>query len=277
MYFELDPKVYEHFCIAGLIGNCETKQKTVNEMITNTVTNVAVSNSSSCSADGSAKQTLSLSDVNAGGDIDIGNISQDAKVTVNMNCLQRDITDVNTMRQIQNDLKNSVQQATSGFQFQPSDQETINRTENNITSNANLSSIAQCMANTFTNQDLVLSHITAKGNIKIHDLAQTAVAATASECVQEHLSKNSDVQTLQGLIDSKTTQEAKGIDLASIFNSLFGAYATMGQAAIAGSVCCIVVCILCLYFLFAGGGGSGNDGGVALAGTIPVPPPPPQM
>jgi hypothetical protein len=125
------PEKNEQFCALG-IGDCGTKAKSVNETVNTTMTGIMTSNAQSCGASTGVNQMISISDLDAGGDITISNIKQDSNVKVNFSCMQNAQTQSDLANQFEQELKNNMKKATSGYQFQPSETETIYRNINEL-------------------------------------------------------------------------------------------------------------------------------------------------
>jgi hypothetical protein len=148
------------------------------------MTGIMTSNAQSCGALTGVNQMISISDLDAGGDITISNIKQDSNVKVNFTCMQNAQTQSDLANQFQQELKNNMKQATSGYQFRPSETETVNRNINELATQVNVSNVADCMAKSFSDQTTLIQRLSAKKDIWIENLAQTAIMDATANCMQ---------------------------------------------------------------------------------------------
>lgn len=199
-------------CILGM-GDCGVKQTSVTDVVSNAVSNVLMSNSSSCTAGGTFSQTLNVENIKAGGDITISGVSQNLTSTVNLNCVQKSGFTNQELTQIQNDIKQQIDQKTSNYQFQPSEQTVITTSTQNISNSTTMNNVATAIANQFASQAQIYKNLQGGGNITLSNLSQTAIATTTAVVVHDLLANNQDVKNMQQLLDSKTTQTATGTNL----------------------------------------------------------------
>lgn len=262
----------ERFCFLGLAGDCGSTQTTVDEIVNNSISNTFVSNASSCSGSGGIKQTLDIENIQAGGNIDISGGSQTGTVALNFSCLQNNNISQDSVQEIQNAIKQGIQQKTSGFQFQPSTQTTISKTENDIVSNINLSQVADCVANSFADQEQIYRNLSAKGNITLSNLAQTAVNDSTSKCVQEQKAASQNIKALDTIFDQQVSQEAKGVDIIALFQGWFNmiqSFGAMGTLLLALPILCC--CCICLASIFSSSGGGSAPTPTMVAPSAPAP------
>lgn len=206
-----DDKV-ENLCILGM-GDCGVTQKSVNELVNNVTTNVLQENAQNCGASTGVDQMIKISDLNAGGDINISNITQASDVKFNFSCMQEASNQANIETQLANAVRSELDQMTSGYQFQPSDQEQINTTKNNIATNLTSRNLAECTSRMFSNQETIINRLNARGNININNIAQTAILDVASTCNQSNKNLQNAITKLETEISAKGKQEAKGVDV----------------------------------------------------------------
>jgi hypothetical protein len=264
--FPWQGELVENWCVAGLVGtSCGDKSKTVNEIVNDSLTNVMMSNSSSCTSGSGINQKLRFSDFEtADGHIIIKGSEQTGTLKMNFNCLQDQGLSAQDMKSIRDQIKNDVEQKSSGFRFQPAEQEVINKTVNQITSNASLSNTASCIANTLTDQEMVVERLKARGsgNINIENLSQTAIVDTTADCIQNQSALSENMKELQTLFDSKLKQENKGLDIFAIFTSFFSMISNLGTTYMimcgVVSLGCILLCIVSSFMSVTTGNGDGN-------------------
>lgn len=213
-----DDKV-ETVCILGM-GDCGVTQRSVNELVNTVTTNVIQENAQNCGASTGVDQMIKISDLNAGGDINISNITQDSNVKFNFSCMQEASNQANLETQLANSVRSELDQLTSGYQFQPSEQEQINTTKNNITTNLTSRNLAECTSRMFSNQETIINNLNAKRNININNIAQTAILDVASTCNQSNQNLQNAITSLETEISAKGKQEAKGVDIFASLASL---------------------------------------------------------
>lgn len=227
------PEKKEHICVLG-IGDCGVKSTSVNETVNKTMTNVMMSNAQSCGASTGVNQMISLSDIDAEGDVTISGIKQDSNLKFDFSCMQTSGNQADLSSKFSDQLKQDMKQTTSGYQFQPSETETVNRAINEITTNIGMSNVANCMANSFTDQTQLIDKIKATGNVKIENLAQTAIQDVTATCLQNNSNVTSAIADIQKVLDSKTDQTAKGVDL-------FASITSLGTVWIVAIIGCVVI------------------------------------
>jgi hypothetical protein len=250
----------ENFCFAGIIGDCSDKQKTVNEIINETVSKTMMSNSANCSMGNGINQKILIENIETDGDINFSGLNQSADVKMNFNCLQSQGLQASDVQKIKDNIKSDLEQKASGYRFQPTEQETINKTINKISSELNLDNVSSCIANALTNQETVISKLKAKKNVNINNIAQTAITDTTAQCIQDQSGIDDKVKDLQTLFDNKMKQENKGIDIFAVLASFVNMFSNLGTTYIMVigmvSVCCTLMCITSSFFTMGGGGSS---------------------
>lgn len=226
-------KEQENLCILGM-GDCGVKNTNITNTINTSITDIVKENAQSCGASTGISQMMKVSGLKAK-NINVNGLSQSSTDNFDFTCMQVAENKVELEKKLQESVKNDVEQKTSGYQFQPSEQETITNALNSVSTNIKSKSISDCISNKFINQELTIADLNAEEDINLENLSQTAIMAGASKCMQSNTDITKSIEDIQKIIDTKSSQTAKGVDM-------FASITALGTAYIVG----IVICFVCL-------------------------------
>lgn len=257
----------EEFCFLG-IGDCGTTNTNVTNTVNNTVTNIVKENAQSCGSTTGISQMIKISDLKAKGNIELDGVSQDSIDNFDFSCMQVSENQVELEKKLQEEIKNNIEQKTSGYQFQPTELTTINNAINNLSTNVKSSSISKCISNKFINQEINIKDLeSTDGNITIKNIAEKAIMAGTAKCMQSNTDITKSIEEIQKIIDTKSSQVATGVDM-------FASITALGTAYITG----IVICVVCLSIVsivssigMSGGFSKGSGGGGGSTQQIRIP------
>jgi hypothetical protein len=203
------PKLIENFCFLG-IGDCGTTQTNVNDTVNTAITNVLNTNALNCAISTGVDQSIKISNINAGQDININGVNQTTQSKLDFSCLSNNTSQNDINNQLTGAVQSALDQKTSGFQFSASDQTQINTLKNNIVNNLNTNNITKCVANAYTNQNLLINQLNANRNVNIGDINQSATQTAVSNCTSSNSALNTAISALQNKIDVSNSQSATG-------------------------------------------------------------------
>lgn len=225
----------EELCVLGL-GDCGTKDTNITNTVNSTVTDIVKENAQICGSLTKNSQMIKISDLKAKGDVVLDGVSQDSTDNFDFSCMQVNENKIELEKKLQEEIKNKIEQKTSGYSFQPTELTTINNAINNVSTNIKSSSISKCISDKFINQEININDLESTGgNITIKNIAEKAIMAGTAKCMQSNSDTTKALEDIQKIIDTKSSQTATGVDM---FTSL----ATLGTAYITG----IIISVVCL-------------------------------
>ncbi|KAJ3067996.1 hypothetical protein HK102_007285 [Quaeritorhiza haematococci] len=219
--------------------------------ITNTaVTNVLMKQSNMCKATAGASQFINISELVAGGNIEISNVGQSTQLGFNFNCTSNAKNIADLQNQLRNELNSELQQQMSGLLFfQVQSNEQHQSALNDIVTNVDISSVSSCVSKVIADQALVIKTLKSGGNITIKDIAQKLVLTIVTECLSDNETLTTSANTVDSVIKSKTALTLTGLS--------FG----FAEIALAVSLCVVLPCIVSSALSAVAGLGAGGEGG----------------
>lgn len=197
------------------MGASASSTVAVSEILKDTVTNILISSSNSCSSTNINTQTLNISDIETVGcNVNIRRVSQNMDVKTNFNCAQ----DNNNSSDLQNKLKDALKsnietKASAGLGLAASSTVIDQKSYEKVVNNVNMTSIAECVATNLNTQLQNIGKIKMTcykgGELNIEDLTQSMVSSAVNSCIQSNQTLQQAITELQTDIDTtaKTTSE----------------------------------------------------------------------
>lgn len=204
-------------------------QDVINKTVVDTVNNVLVSMSSTCSQASLQTQTVSAT---AGGDLNVSDVSQEQQTVINLDCLQSSTMDTQFQNQVAQQLTSQLTAQLSGqnFGLQSTSSSQIADTSVKIATNIKIDDLKSCVAMATQQQQQVYK---AGGNIVLSAIKQSQMASVITNCVQKSNSTQTAVQALANTVDNKASTSIAGV-------------LNVQSSAIAGAVscCCVIVLVI---------------------------------
>jgi hypothetical protein len=222
------------------VSKQESVSKTVNRVINQTVNK----NSKSCTGSTQTSLLLSLTDLNAGRDINIRGIKQSNTVSVDFSCLQETHNKIENDTTLKNKIKEEIEQeATGGLGINISENKSYTSALNEVINQTTNENVSDCVSNTLVDQELIMDNLKAARDINISDISQSAVVTTVASCIQKDENATKAISNLQTEIDKKMKQTT-------------GSGASGGSSASLGSWWMfLVACFCCVLLSSLGGAG----------------------
>jgi 23S rRNA U2552 (ribose-2'-O)-methylase RlmE/FtsJ len=193
-----------------------------------TVNSVAVSNSQSCSGGVYSNQELKI--LNANGVV-IGDINQDSSQTLNLTCLQANVTQQSFAANMEAALKAKAeavakaQGISSLSNVNVSTQTQIAEATTKVTNAVSIQSIQSCVASLAATQGITIDGIT---NSKVASISQTVTQGVGINCIQKNTAATDALTSIANAIsaEAKSTQTA-GCDSGILYAIIFAVVAVL--------------------------------------------------
>jgi len=215
------------------VGLSKASVKNTVEEITDIITNVIISNASTCGVTSVINQEVLLG--NVGGNV--SGIDFNAQIVVNLDCLQSATNDA----AIQNDIALKLSQfakskAETGLVIgilskSQSESENISRLVTKISNNIKIDNVKKCVSSIIINQKLQTGDVVGD----VSSISLNVSSSTIAKCVQTDTS-----------VSSSITELATEIEQSGEANALAG----LSSAALLGMLFIVVIVIIILAILF---------------------------
>lgn len=253
----------ENFCFLGVAGDCGVKNTNITNTINTSITDIVKENAQSCGSTTGISQMMKVSGLKAK-KITVSGLDQSSTDNFDFTCMQVAENKVELEKKLQESVKNDVEQKTSGYQFQPSEQTTITNALNAVSTNIKSKSISDCISNKFINQELTVADLEAEDEITVENLSQTAIMAGTSKCMQSNTDITKSIEDIQKIIDTKSSQTATGVDM-------FASITALGTAYITGFIIIIVCSSIVSIISSIGASGGFSKSSSSNSAQIPRP------
>jgi hypothetical protein len=247
------------------MGNQESVAQSVNKTVNESISNVLMSNSSTCGQNNTATQQFDLSNVTAGDGCSLDISSKQISVqTPNFTCLSDSSQSSALQSSFETTLKQKAEAAVSGLSGALSTSaKSLNWSdiENKITSNINIANTAACVQNNLASQSAAISAIASScpslcrnSNIDVANMNAEQISALDNLCkvkigsvqdltqaaVASCTSNNSAITDVTNTITNDMDQESKAKNTgANLFESLI---ALLGLPLFIGLILCCCCC-----------------------------------
>ena len=216
--------------------------KTETVSVSKIVTDIIMSSSQNCAGAINSNQEMTFSNIKTRGcSLNFSDISQDANISQNFSCAQNSDNSSELQSKLKLGLDAAAEAATKGMTIgaNSSNSETITNLKNDVMTNVNVSSIANCVASAIANQKILFGKIEAdcRGSddksVTFNNIKQLITLTQVAKCIQENQQALQSVNAFENELKVKTSATTSGIDLPSLLAS-FGS----------GLIPCIIICIL---------------------------------
>ena len=248
------------------MGNQQSTSEAISSTVNNAVSNVMLSNSSSCGQNNSATQNLSFSNINVGPGCNpnFSGISQQNYQAPNFSCFSGS----NQSSSLQTALKAALQQAVKsetggigGALNSNSNSKTISNIINNIQSNVSVANTASCVQSNLASQEQIYNTIASSCpavcnnpnatpaqialfpkicSVNFNNINQTLNQTATAKCLSENTSLTSAINNAAAEVSQIATSANTGFDplkdLAAILGSTTDAY-----MALIAAICCLIL------------------------------------
>jgi len=190
-----------------------SQAKNVTKDIINAITNVSVKVMAKQSIGAYSSQGIIVSDTY--GDVNISDINQTTKVSVNMDALLKVMDTEDIQQAIQQEIKQSAKAITKGinlFNFSNAYNELDDTINEIINVTKDMSQTCKELAS--TQQEIQVSQT--HGNVNINHITQSSMVNVFSKCYTDVISQLTAVQKLQQTIDQSATAKTEGFSLWAI-------------------------------------------------------------
>lgn len=231
------------------MGNQSSKARTETNIVNESITNVLMSSSQSCSANMSANQELTFSDIKTRGcTVNFKDISQEADLTQNFSCSQNSDQSSELAAKFKTELDVKTEALTKGMTIgsNSSESETLTNLKNKVVANINISSIATCVANAISNQKLSFGKldIDCTGaddkSLNFNNIKQKLTMTQVAKCIQSNKAASEATTEFENKLKLMTTAKTEGIDL-------FASLASLGSFMVP-TIISVIIAIVILSF-----------------------------
>lgn len=213
----------------------------------NAITNAIVSAVSTCKITLTQDQIISFGDVE--GNFRLSGISQTADNSLDLTCIQTDISNQEIQNKIEESLKQQAEAAVSGqnIGLQTSLTNNTLRAIKNVVTTIDISQVKNCIASSSQKQSIVVGDVSK--DVYVDNIQQNLIAKSIAQCIQNNANTTSAVNDLKTTIDQSAKSTAVGFLNAQTL------------IIIAIIVFLLVICMsMVLYLLNSGDGAEGSDG-----------------
>lgn len=266
------------------MGNQQSISNTVNDTVNKALTNVMMSSSQNCGQNTSAVQTMNFENLT----FDKGcrgaftDISQKAEQSPNFSCAMDAKNSQELLSQFKTQLDQNAQSKVSGIGGALNSQaisNSINKLENEISNNINISNVATCVQDNLSQQTMNFKNMQVSCPIYCGDLSQckdlppslcdmsqckvpfenisqNLVQKAVANCLSSNSNVQSAINTASSEIKQSTASENTGVNMLTSLISFL----------IPCLIICIIISISSSLGAVGGAGGAGGSGGPGGAG-----------
>jgi hypothetical protein len=215
--------------------------------IANTVSTAAVSQLNVCASSQGVKQDLNVK--NVGGRVVIGDVSQDATISIRTECLQDAKFQQDVKSSMTASLTEEIKQANSGLIIGSTQNisETQSKAIENVITSIDLNQLQSCLSQAMVEQNQSYENI--GGFMEIKSISQKVAIDTTTKCIANQAGFQKASTELISTVKSKTDQTNEGLNIvasilacaclalivASIIFQILKAPATLGKSAAQGA------------------------------------------
>jgi hypothetical protein len=184
--------------------------------IATTISTATVSQMQNCGGAQMSDQEFVIS--NPGGNVVIGDLSQNASMNINMACIQTAEfqQDVKTAAKVA--LEQLVKQANTGVAFGNRNiSETQQQAINNVVSSVNLNTLQSCLSSALAKQKILIGE---GSDIKVGNISQTIALSTTTDCIANQVSFQAASNELENSVKSTTDQLIEGVNMVASIAAL---------------------------------------------------------
>lgn len=202
------------------MGNLYSIEKSVTEstVVQQTITNIIIDLTSSCSQNQAINASIKISDIVCPGDITISNIKNNIDTKITMLCNSSQEIETRIKENLQNDLKQTVDQkvgSTAGLILSASDKTQINNLITEITNNFNYTAVSQCLQQSSINAKVEIEKLVCGKSMTITDISNNIYGSIAQQCVLNQ----SNITTADQKLTAKVKQVQSSANAMMAFSS----------------------------------------------------------
>lgn len=199
------------------MGASLSKTKSGAEIINKSITEVIVSNSSSCSQSSSGIQSISISDIKLKYCPLYITIDQSNATTMELTCLNTTVSDTELQNQFKSNLEAKVASEIKGLNFGLSKSQTDNMTSivNEIQNKINIQNIAQLVQNSINEQIVSIDKIEVEcypGQDVSFNINQTLILNNVAKMTNKNANAISSINTLDNFLKTETSSKIAGLE-----------------------------------------------------------------
>lgn len=233
--------------------------KSTSDILNESITNVLMSNSSSCKQNNIARQNISITDINTTCGLNINGINQESTQTPNFSCSNNSSNNNVLMNELKNKLDQNIEQQLKGLNLGNENKNNIsNKIKNIITNNIRMDNISKCVSKNFNSQDIIIKNINAtcndcnkpcpplydcskmyeKCNVNIMNIGQKLTQNAVAKCMLDNKIINEAITTIDNDIKQKNKSILDGFnfDITASLGSLTSSFIPM--------MICLVLCMI---------------------------------
>ncbi len=260
------------------MGNQTSIAKSINDTVNKSLTDVLMTNSSTCAQNNISDQVFSIKNVNIKGCKFNIKGTQSSTQIPNLSCITSSDMSSKIMSEFKTNLKAAADSQTSGIGGalnSSSNSEVNTKLVNDITSKINFSNVTTCVQNNITSQQKIIDNIQNScpapcnnptfqqgfdynKNCEItYEGDQSIVQAGVNKCLSDNKTLADSINKAASTIEQISTSKNTGIDLAQIISSFFNGLNTPFLLSITGIV--LIVLIICCSLIIIGLSGAGQE------------------
>lgn len=229
------------------MGNRQSTAEIVSDTVNKSMTNLIMSNSSTCEQNNNSVQTLKIKDIVAkdGCSLTISDIDQNMTISPNFSCTSDSSNEADLLAKFKTQLSQDANATISGFSSAINSSvstDVKNKIINDITSNINVSNTSKCVQNNIAEQYASFSNITAscpiycrsptvaatlcaknpsvcdfsKCDVKIKDISQNITQTAVADCLSSQANITKVIADVSNDIDQKAISKDEGISVGGI-------------------------------------------------------------
>jgi hypothetical protein len=226
------------------MGPQQSKSVDMATIVNESVTDVFMSNSQSCTQSNVQTQTMILEGIDTSGTncgIDISNVTQASLQSPNLSCISNNANSTDIMTKLTDTIDQKAKAAVSGASgsvYSKSDAENIANVTNTIKTKIDISTASTCIQNNFNSQDMILKNFKSGcpaccGNmngipkncdckLKVSKIHQTALQTASANCITNNTAVAKAIADANANFKQASTANNSGIGSAATGSSVSG-------------------------------------------------------
>lgn len=199
------------------MGASLSKTKSGAEIINKSITEVIVSNSSSCSQSSNGIQSISISDIKLKYCPLTIIVDQSNATTMELTCLNTTVSDTELQNQFKSNLEAKVASEIKGLNFGLSKSQTDNMTSivNEIQNKINIQNIAQLVQNSINEQIVSIDKIEVEcypDQDVSFNINQTLILNNVAKMTNKNANAISSINSLDNFLKTETSSKIAGLE-----------------------------------------------------------------
>lgn len=218
------------------MGGGGSKSKTTNEIITDVITNVAVSDMQNCATYIAQSQSV---DVTGSGNI-ISNVTMVQGAQINMDCYRQSRNIIDLQNAIKNQLTQATKTRSSGIpSITPNNSAAFNKMLQSISTNITMDMLQNCASAVNQSQTV---QVAGERNI-VQNVAMQQTATMLKSCMSNSINRTTLGNDIANFVAQSATTDT------SLFGGLFDALGgVIGVLLIVGGLVVVLIIVVILYY-----------------------------